>query len=137
MERDEKNQIIDAFNKHFIEFVSDIERVFPNDTDITLARKTINKGLVVLPKILIRSFNEYFVKFYEKEIEEGNLDFFINNNYRQTHGYKESEDSWILEKIECLRVPVRNMNTDEKEKVIQYLKNLKKLSDLYTNIRKK
>ena len=31
-----KDQIIEAFNNHFIEFISDIEKVFPNDTDVTL-----------------------------------------------------------------------------------------------------
>ena len=36
----------------------------------------------------------------------------------------------MLEKIDCLREPVRNMSTEDKEKVSQYLKNLKKLSDI-------
>ena len=132
-----KNQIVETFNSHFIEFVSDIEKVFPNDTDITLARKSLGKTFVLLPKLLIKMFNESFVKLYSAEIESGDLNFFIENDYRTKHGYKEKDDAWVLEKIDCLREPVRNMSTEDKEKVSQYLKNLKKLSDLYNDFKKK
>jgi hypothetical protein len=131
-----KNQIIEAFNNHFIEFITDVERVFPNDTDISLARKSISKSVVLLPKLLLKLFNEYFVVHYSKEIEEGNLDFFIENNYRNTYGYKQEDDAWIMAKIDCLRQPVKNMDNADKDKVIQYLKNLKKLSDLYISQKK-
>jgi hypothetical protein len=132
-----KDQIIEAFNNHFIEFISDIEKVFPNDTDVTLARKSLSKTFVLFPKLLIRKFDESFVKFYSQEIESGDLNFFIENDYRTTHGYKVKDEAWILEKIDCLREPVRNMSEDDKAKVVQYLKNLKKLSDLYHGLKKK
>ena len=131
-----KDQVIEAFNNHFIEFISDIERVFPDDTDVTLARKSLSKTFVILPKLLIRKFDESFVKFYSKEIESGDLNFFIENDYRTTHGYKVQEEAWVLEKIDCLREPVRNMSEEDKAKVVQYLKNLKKLSDLYHSMKK-
>ena len=132
-----KLQVIETFNKHFIEFISDIERVFPNDADITLARKSISKTFVIMPKLLIRLFNEFFATIYSSEIENGDLNFFVENDYRSKHGYKENENSWVLEKIDCLREPVRNMNQDDKEKVAKYLKNLKKLSELYSSLQKK
>jgi hypothetical protein len=131
-----KNQIIETFNKHFMEFIIDIERVFPNDTDIMSMRKSLSKSLLIMPKSLIRMFNDYFVAMYSNQIEEGNLDFFIENDYRTKHGYKPTDDVWILDKIDILREPVRSMNESEKANVIQYLKNLKKLSDLYNSIRK-
>ena len=132
-----KNQVIDTFNKHFIEFITDIERVFPNDTDITSTRKSINKSLMLMPKALIRMFYEHFVSIYGTEIENGDLNFFIDNDYRKKHGYSENDDIWVLNKIDILRKPVKNMLPDDKEKVIQYMKNLKKLSDLYNSLRKK
>jgi hypothetical protein len=132
-----RNQIVETFNNHFIEFVSDIEKVFPNDTDIALARKSLGKTFLLLPKLLIKMFHESFVKLYSSEIESGDLNFFIENDYRSKHGYKENDDAWVLEKIDCLREPVRNMSVEDKEKVSQYLKNLKKLSDLYIDFKKK
>jgi hypothetical protein len=131
-----KNQIIDTFNKHFMEFIIDIERVFPNNVDIMSARKSLSKSLIVMPKLLIRMFNDYFVMLYSTEIENGDLNFFIENDYRKKHGYKETDDVWVIDKIDILREPVRNMSAEEKANVIQYLKNLKKLSDMYNNLRK-
>lgn len=131
-----KNQIIDTFNKHFLEFIMDVERVFPNDTDIMSSRKTLSKSLVLMPKSLIRMFNDSFVAIYGNEIDNGDLNFFIENNYREKHGYKPTDDVWVLDKIDVLREPIKKMSDDDKSKVIQYLKNLKKLSDLYNDIRK-
>jgi len=132
-----KNQIVETFNKHFMDFIIDIERVFPEDSDIMSTRKSINKTLVLMPKSLIRLFTDYFVTKYSNEIESGDLNFFIENDYRTKHGYKPTDDVWALDKIDILRAPIRNMSGDDKAKVIQYLKNLKKLSELYNDIRKK
>jgi len=130
-----KSQIVDAFNKHFIEFIIDIERVFPNDTDIMSTRKTINKSLMLMPKALIKMFNENMVKLYSKQIDEGDISFFIENDYRKTHGYKENDQVWALDKIESLRQPVKSMNDDEKQKVVKYLQNLKKLTQLFNDLK--
>jgi len=131
-----KNQIIETFNKHFMDFIIDIERVFPDDMDIMTSRKTLNKSLILMPKVLIRMFNDSFVQFYSEQIDNGDLDFFIQNDYRSKHGYKATDEVWALDKIDVLREPIRKMSDEDKEKVIQYLKNLKKLSDLYNNLRK-
>ena len=130
-----KSQVVDAFNKHFIEFIVDIERVFPNDTDIMSTRKTINKALTLMPRALIKMFNDNIVKLYSKQIEEGDISFFIDNDYRKTHGYKEDEQVWALDKIESLRQPVKNMNKEEQQKVLKYLQNLKKLTELYIQLK--
>jgi hypothetical protein len=131
-----KIQIIDTFNKHFMDFIIDIERVFPNDTDIMSMRKSLSKSLILMPKSLIRMFNDYFVAMYSNEIDNGDLNFFIENDYRAKHGYSPTDDVWVINKIDILREPVRSMTDKEKENVVQYLKNLKKLSDLYNTVRK-
>ena len=132
-----KSQVIDAFNKHFIEFIIDIERVFPNDSDIMSTRKTINKSLMIMPRALIKMFNEYFVQMYSDKSDSGDISFFIENDYRKQHGYKENDQVWALDKIESLRQPVKNMNNEDKQKVVKYLQNLKKLTDLYNQLKNK
>jgi hypothetical protein len=132
-----KTQIIETFNKHIMEFVMDIERVFPNDTDITASRKSLSRTIMIVPKAVIRAFNEHICTVYSKEIEEGNLDFFIDNDYNAKHGNIINNNNMIINKINELREPVRKMADDDKAKVIQYLKNLKKLTDMYTLLRKK
>lgn len=126
-----KSEIIDTFNTHFIEFVMDVERVFPNDTDITSNRKLIKKFITIFPNKLIKMFNEHFVLLYGNEIEKEDLTFFLENDYRKIHGINPNEKNQILEKIEALRDPVKNMSDNDKKTVIKYLKNLKKLTDLY------
>lgn len=129
-----KQQIIEVFNQQFIEFIKDIEVVFPKDTDISFARKTISKAMVILPKLLIKLFNEYFVSIYSNEIDAGDLDFFVTNDYRTKHGYKPNDESWVLDKIDVLRGPVRDMTPDQKSVVAKYMQNLKKLSNLYKDV---
>ena len=132
-----KNQIIETFNKHILEFIMDIERVFPNDTDITASRKSLSRMIMIMPKAVIRAFNEHICMVYGSEIEEGNFDFFIDNDYNSKHGNIINNNNMIINKINELRQPVRNMADDDKAKVIQYLKNLKKLTELYNSLRKR
>lgn len=127
--------MVDAFNKHFIEFIIDIERVFPDDPDIMSTRKTISKSLMLIPRALIKMFNEHFVKLYSTQIENGDISFFIENDYRKQHGYKENDQVWALDKIESLRQPVKNMSEEDKLKVVKYLQNLKKMTELYNTIK--
>jgi len=127
--------VVDAFNKHFIEFIIDIERVFPDDPDIMSTRKTISKSLMLIPRALIKMFNEHFVKLYSTQIENGDISFFIENDYRKQHGYKENDQVWALDKIESLRQPVKNMSEEDKLKVVKYLQNLKKMTELYNTIK--
>ena len=81
-----KHQIIETFNKHIMEFIMDVERVFPQDTDITALRKSLSRTILMMPKSVIRAFNEHFCIVYGNEIDEGNLDFFIDNDYNAKHG---------------------------------------------------
>ena len=132
----DKNQVVETFNTHFKEFLIDVERVFPENSDITLARKTLVKSNSILPKLLIRLFNEYFVLVYSNEIDAGDLDFFVTNDYRAKHGWKPNDEAWVLDKIDCLREPIRTMKPEDKAKVVQYIQNLKKLCLLYVSLRK-
>ena len=123
------SQILSAFNDHFTEFVDDIKRVFPNDVDIATAANALAKLRKANPKIIIMAFKQFVSLPYKKEIESGEIDFFINKDYSQDIGGDSA--SLILSKIDLLRKPVSEMNQSEQEKVIKYLQNLTKLADLY------
>jgi hypothetical protein len=90
-----------------MEFIIDIERVFPNNVDIMSARKSLTKSLIVMPKLLIRMFNDYLDMLYSTEIENGDLNFFIENDYRKKHGYKETDDVWVIDKIDIFNDHLR------------------------------
>lgn len=128
----DKPQILTAFNTHFMEFVDDVQRVFPDNLDIATVKNGLGQLRKANPRLMIMSYKEHMVKPYRTEIDKGDLSFFINNDYRKDLnkiGVK-SPDS-ILDKIECLRTPIRDMDEVSQQNVVKYLQNLQKLSDLY------
>ena len=128
----DKTQILSAFNDHFMQFVQDIQLVFPDNSDIAAVCLALGKLRKANPRLLIMSFKEHVVSGYRKEIEKGDITFFINNDYQKDlNNIGIGSSNQILEKIDCLRGPVRDMNQNDQEKVIKYMQNLLKLSDMY------
>jgi hypothetical protein len=123
--------ILTAFNDHFEEFVNDIQRVFPENTDILIAKNAILAARKVNPKLIVKIWKSYVVSKYREEIESGNIEFFINNDYKNDVSVFVTSDK-ITEAIDKLRDPVKKMNADEQEKIIKYIQNFTKLSDLIT-----
>tara|TARA_B110000483_G_scaffold243664_1_gene335089 strand:+ start:1938 stop:2327 length:390 start_codon:yes stop_codon:yes gene_type:complete len=125
-----KVHILKGFNDHFMEMVLDIERVFPDDNDISTVKNSFVELRKANPKLVIKVFKEQIYNIYNNEIEEGNIDFFINKNYQKDIG-NIPESEYILNKINILRNPVRNMDKNDQDKVIKYMQNLSKLCNLY------
>jgi hypothetical protein len=126
----DNRQVMKAFNDHFVEFLDDIQRVFPNDTDIATVRNSLLAMRKANPKLIISSFKECVAGLYHDEIERGDLEFFINKDYGDDLGNGGTSNA-VLDKIDVLREPVRQMNKNDQNKAIKYIQNLTKLCDLY------
>ena len=125
--------ILSAFNQHFEEFVKDIERVFPNDTDIATAHTALIALRKSNPRLILITFRDWVAQPYKSQIEAGDIDFFIKKDYGNDlddFGCGEAGGA-ILEKIDTLRNPVSKMGCEDQKKVITYLQNLSKLCALY------
>lgn len=127
------SSILTAFNDHFVEFITDIQNVFPNDPDILTAKNSLILIRKANPKLIIKIWNNQVVGKYKSVIESGNIDFFINNDYTQDLLNSDNQGK-ISESIDRLRTPIRNMSTQNQEKVIKYMQNLTKLSTLYESM---
>jgi len=123
--------ILTAFNDHFEEFVNDIHTVFPDDVDILTAKNSFLAARKVNPKLIVKIWKSYVVSKYRKEIECGNLEFFVNKDYKNDVSISPYSDK-ITESIDRLRDPVKKMNSDEQAKTLRYIQNFTKLSDLIT-----
>jgi hypothetical protein len=125
--------ILKAFNDHFIEFVTDVQTVFPENVDLLAAKNAFVAIRKANPKIIIKIFNSQVVMPYQKEIDAGNLDFFIVKDYA---GDLVSADNsqQIMDAIDGLRNPVKQMDEENQSKVMKYLQNLKKLSMMYESM---
>lgn len=125
--------ILTAFNDHFMEFVSDIESVFPEDHDILASKNAFITIRKINPKLIIRVWSEYVVGKYRSEIDSGNIEYFINKDY--TQDVLDSPNSKkIIMGIDRLRNPVKEMNEVNKKKSMGYIQNLTKLCTIYGNM---
>ena len=126
------SNILTAFNDHFVEFVTDVQNVFPDDVDLLTAKNSLIAIRKVNPKMIVKIWNIYIVNKYSKEIEEGNIDFFINKDYSQDLSSSQNSDK-IMESINRLRDPVKQMNSTDQEKTMKYIQNLTKLAKMCEN----
>jgi hypothetical protein len=125
--------LLTAFNDHFMEFVNDIHEVFPNDVDILSAKNSFSMVRKMNPKLLIKSWDSLVVGKYQSAIEEGDLSFFMNKDY--THDLQDVPNNpnaeRIVSAIDRLRTPIKSMSPDNQAKIMKYIQNLTKISNLY------
>ena len=124
------NNILLAFNDHFVDFISDIQQVFPENLDIASAKNALITIRKANPKMIVKIWNDYVVGQYKDEIERGNLDFFIEKDYSADLADTGKTDR-IIDAIDRLRGPIKQMDTDDQTKSMKYIQNLTKLSTIY------
>jgi hypothetical protein len=124
------SNILTAFNDHFVEFVTDVQSVFPEDHDILVAKNSLLAIRKANPKMIVKIWNTYIVGKYKAEIEKGDITFFINKDYSQDLVYASNPDK-IIESIDRLRMPIKSMNPVDQAKTMKYIQNLTKLASMY------
>ena len=124
----DKSLILKTFNTHIIEFMDDIITVFPRELELLTSRTFIQGILKVKKKLVIEYWYKYVYLLYKEEIDVGNFDYFLNKDYN-----KDTEDNNILNGIEKMRTKIKELSEGNKEKSIEYVKNLSKLSNIYLN----
>jgi len=60
---------IKSFNEHFVEFVEDIQSVFPDDVDIKTAKNFLILFKKSNPRLLVKIWKEHIVNKYQNEIK--------------------------------------------------------------------
>ena len=129
----DKTTILRAFNSQFEEFLEDVEVLFPENKDI----RTTKTGLTMMkkanPKMIMSVWYRYICVKYEDEIENENLEYFLSKDYSSDLKMDEGGANKVLEAIDKIRQPLRELETENKKKCIQYLKNLNTLSKIYNN----
>ena len=125
--------LLTAFNDHFMEFVNDIHEVFPDDVDILSAKNYFSMVRKMNPKLLIKSWDSLVVGKYQSAIESGDLSFFMDKDY--THDLQDVPNNpnaeRIVSAIDRLRAPIKSMSPDNQAKIMKYIQNLTKISNLY------
>jgi hypothetical protein len=115
------------FNDHFAEFVNDIQNVFPEDPDILTAKNALLTIRKANPKLLVKIWLTYVYQPYKLQIEAGNIQFFLTKDY-STDFERSSNADKIMESIDRLRNPVKQMSQENQAKTMKYIQNLSKLA---------
>jgi hypothetical protein len=124
--------ILTAFNDHFVEFLDDIIRVFPDDSDILASKNSASLIRKANPRLIIQIWNSYLVGRYKDMIDAGNIDFFINKDYSDDLVHADNSKK-IVEVIDRLRNPIKMMTPEDQAKTMKYIQNLTKLSAIYAS----
>ena len=123
------SSVLKAFCNHLIEFLDDVIRVFPENLDIRTGKTFIEGIKKINPRRLLLLWKECILDLYEKQIEQGNLDFFVNKNYSSDLGqYNNDKGKQLLEDMRSL---VRTSSMENQKKAMKYIQNLTKLCKLY------
>ena len=121
--------LLTIFNDHFSEFVNDIQSVFPDDPDILTAKNALIAIRKANPKMLVRIWVTYVVQPYKTQIDNGDINFFINKDYSSDLSKNDHSDK-IIQSIDRLRQPVKNMDSENQAKTMKYIQNLSKLAQM-------
>lgn len=127
----DKTTILRAFNNHFFEFVDDMITIFPDNDDLQSSRKSFDIIKRANPSTIIKAWFLYVFSPYRDIIEKGDISFFFEKDYSNDLCHLKNPQT-IMNIIDSLREPVRQMSDLNKEHSIKYIQNLSKLSELYT-----
>jgi hypothetical protein len=122
-----------AFNSHFIELMNDIVSIYPDNVEIISAKNSFESIKRLNPTTVIKAWHKFINIPYGSEIENGNLSFFFEKDYQTDLSHLNNVDE-ILKIIDKVRGPLQNMSNTNKEHTGTYLKNLGKLSLIYSNL---
>jgi hypothetical protein len=127
----DKAIVMKAFLNQFTDFVEDIQGVFPDNADIDSAKTALFLIKKTNPRILMDTWVTYIVEPYNDQIEKGDIGFFLEKDY--THDLEYMGNA-VMQKVDTLRGPVRDMGADNQAKSMKYIQNLTKLAKLYDNV---
>lgn len=123
------SNILTAFNDHFLEFLNDVQCVFPEDPDVLTAKNALLAIRKANPKMIVKIWRTFIAEKYRDKITLGDIGFFLDKDYANDVANSHNSDK-IMESINRLREPIRNMGPENQTKVMKYIQNLTKLSEL-------
>jgi hypothetical protein len=123
------SNILAAFNDHFLDFLNDVQSVFPDDPDILSAKNALTMIRKANPKMIVKIWRTFIADKYRNQIEANDISFFLTKDYSSDVSSASGSDK-IMESIDRLREPISNMGEENQTKVMKYIQNLTKLSYL-------
>ena len=123
------NQLVLAtFIAQLDECLEDMSTVYSEDERFVKCKMYLSTLKKTNPRMIITTWRTSITDKYEERINSGDLDYFLNKDYSQECALYSSS---IDQSIQDLRHAIQTMSEENKQKSIQYIQNLCKLSKLY------
>jgi hypothetical protein len=123
------SNLLTAFNDHFFDFINDVHRVFPENVDILMSKNALSTIRKLNPKMILKIWKTCITAKYKHQILANDISFFLTKDYSADVETSQNSDK-IMESIDRLRGPITHMSEEEQVKVMKYIQNLTKLSEL-------
>ena len=127
----DKISVLRAFNKYFFEFIDDIIRIFPENVDVRNSKTSFEIFRKANPTCLVKAWNTFVYEPYKVVIEQGNIDFFFEKDYKEDLKQMANANQ-IVGVIDTIREPLRSLDEKNKSIAVKYIQNLSKLSNMYS-----
>ena len=123
--------LLKAFNKHFFEFIEDIYIICPERKEIIQSKKYLETIKMANPSLLLKIWNKFICAPYQKQISEGDLDFFFNKDYKHDLAQMPNSEEILKVVDSTLREPLRNMDEENKQKCRKYIQLISTICNKY------
>jgi hypothetical protein len=127
----DKSTLMKTFNKHFFDFLDDMIRIFPENEDLEAAKGSFETFRKANPTILIKVWYSYVTVPYAPVIENGDISFFYEKDYSSDLASLQNNGK-VMEVIDTLREPLKNMGEVNQQHATKYIQNLCKLSKMWS-----
>ena len=127
----DKSTLLKTFNTQLFAFLDDVIAIFPENTDIAIARKSFETIKKANPTIISKVWLSYIYSPYKEVIDGGDITFIYEKDYsNDLRAIANSGE--VLRVIDTLREPIRTMSDINKGHTMKYIQILSKLSFMYS-----
>ena len=129
----DKSIVMRAFNKLFFEFIDDIISVYPDNIDMLTARESFVTFKKLNPTSIVKVWYSGVYCNYSAQIDKGDIEFFADKDYSPDLNKVQNMQN-ILDIINNVREPIKNMSLQNREIITKYIQDLSKLSTAYSTL---
>jgi hypothetical protein len=118
--------LVTLFNGHILEFIDDLCNIIENSEELLNIKSKIKKVILISSTKPIKLWKDSCSK-YDIEIENKNYNFFLQKSYIQD----VKNDNFLFTLFEKYKLQFSKEKKENKEKIMQFIYNLHKISKMY------
>jgi len=120
--------VLSTFISQLDECLTDISAVYTEDKRFIRCKMYFDTLKQTNPRMILTTWKTMVADKYDEQIQKGDVSYFLEKEYKEE---LPVYNPTIDQAIQDLRKAIREMSDVNKDKAIQYIQNLCKLSKLY------